>query len=30
MQKSGKLSNVIQEIHNEVKGIYGYRRMTKK
>lgn len=23
-----KLSNVIQEIHNEVKGIYGYRRMT--
>lgn len=23
-----KLSNVIQELHNEVKGIYGYRRMT--
>lgn len=23
-----KLSNVIQEIYNEVKGIYGYRRMT--
>lgn len=23
-----KLSTVIQEIYNEVKGIYGYRRMT--